>query len=237
MIKYLMLLLIQLSSTHITINRHYTPQNLPRDQWYEVMNFTIDDQRYCVSQFLASHYRESFWGIIPVASQLSCEDFLETKTSYQMGSEFFRVEKNQEGLIFTLEEGARIYEKLRLWGFREDKSLNFNIPSSVSLEETSKILEQGDYCVRYNQKCEKIINEDCSRCKNGWMNTVGDGCKDHYTKVCASECGGAGERACPQGLIANPEEAMGLVCPLQVIGAICNEGLTAYCYEHNVFCK
>lgn len=226
------MLLIQVYPAQIHISELYSPKTLPRDQWYEVASIDDGDYKNCINQFLAANYRESYWGITRIKKSDECRDSFEKINKIVAKSEFFSIKKTQVGLEFILQGKDRIHKKVKLWNFQKNKFIKLG----KFVKEEAKMLESGDYCERYNNNCEPLIAVNCERCSNGWINVVGDGCLVNHSKMCLKSCGAKGEVACSQGNVSEGK-VLNLVCPEQRHGAICEKGLTVYCFEHTVYCK
>ena len=231
--SFLMMLLLPLLSEQIQVSDLFTPKTLPRDQWYEVATIEQSDHKICVNQFLAIDYKKSFWQLVKKEKEVECRqeggDILERRDH----SEISKFHKNARGVEIIMVEKEREVWNWKLWNFKK-KSL-ISLLNGNEKKHSSEFLDKETLCQHYNVRCEKLVDKDCSQCKDGFMPVVGTGCSQH-SKICVSECGGRNQVACSQGIVSEGN-VLNLVCPHQKKGALCRKGLTAFCLNHIVYCK
>lgn len=227
---FLMLLLIQTFPDQVIVDELYNAKTLPRDQWYEVGHIDNGSSKDCINQYLAPNFQNSYWRIVKKEKSEDCREDGGEVLITKKKSEIFKFQKNAQGVELTLTQDQRETWNWSLWNFKKKSFLKMG-----KLTTIEPIIEDGLICEHYNVRCEPLIQKKCQACINGHVPVIGSGCSQH-TRICGTDCGGRDQVACSQGLVSDGN-TLNLVCPHQKRGAICNKGLTAYCFNNIVYCK
>lgn len=103
------------------------------------------------------------------------------------------------GLHMQIIDGAKIYRltfpqagKTKRW-----KTLSFH--NREKLHKKDKYLKEGDYCLKWNKDCQRVVDNKCSQCPAGqWIETLNyKECPSKATALCGKRsCGGKNQVAC-----------------------------------------